>query len=226
MDIDMKTEKLRIGYFCPFVYPSLIKHENVEIVEIKRTKSATRYLGNIRLCSKLTAVYCMLEEEKLDGLLMSNCCNLSMGMDGYIDKIYNNIPKYTVKIPRKVDSKFYENMQKQWKDVQQWINGISLNRNIKTLEQTKKDNNSEVDEEQIWCTIPLVLKDKLHLMNTKEAIDTLIKNIYCPRLIDGSDCEPPCEVQSQHITQLVKNMERECVLQNYYVSMLKDKVKI
>lgn len=230
-------KRLAIGWYCPFTFPPLDRFEGVELVRIEYEDYINGSLGNVKLCRKMSMVRNMIVAGTLDGIVMSDCCNFSRAIYDLLVKENPHTPIYYLKIPRIVDSLFYEILQKEWISLEHWLNRLPAY-NVYERKQNNEAVGNKVNKKYVnavinavdsrsvaWCWLDEKVKKGLQDLSWKNAIDILIKNVYCTRLVKGGALDGAGRKIKQYYDILINDIDRECINQNYYTCILSHAVE-
>ena len=196
----------RIGWFCPYTLPPLLQIKNVQMIQIVWKQGAYSHFGNICLCQKMTALMEAVQTEKINGLVIPECCNITYSVQEYLARVYPYLQLYRVQIPRKADEYFYHSLLSQWQTLYNTIVNTSPPNENAFAKMAEPCFVSQFG----WCSLPegfLIYKK-----DYKELISDIQKAVYCPRLIfENTGNNHP--IKMEHLNT---EPDDHCILQRYH----------
>lgn len=189
----MQTSRLKIGLYCPFIFPVVKDRKDMDFIEISWNQCSSLRIGNTELCRKMTAVYKQLKSGVLDVLVMVNCCNLSDRLKDIFEGEFEGRILMAV-FPRRVNEKMPDVIAKELERISNRISSITpvvrkensmcFVDNVSGIEE-----NQETQDASNWCRLPESFRIEKSMVDNHEMVQRLIENIACPRLIYEDDNE-------------------------------------
>ncbi|MFZ5351476.1 MAG: hypothetical protein ACOZCL_01995 [Bacillota bacterium] len=227
----------KIGWYCPYTVPPLLKLSEVIPVFIPWKDFPSGRIGNVKLCKKATGIIENVYKYHLDGIVLFDCCNIMSMVSELIKTENSDLLIYIMSLPRITGKLLITALLEEWKSIiaffhqQQRDNDFSIASSADSIEaahsyheKSKNIISNIVNKKSVcleWCTVDSnEILDLEANYNDEKLAQTLSELVLCLRSFYWNHNDAGL------IKKAIKNVEQiddECILQSYINSIITGK---